>query len=573
MIKKISVILIMFLFIYFLVEVNVFGVETQEDKNDDYIWIEENVIEIEKNVRTNEIRIKNGVFNINSRFQSYTLSGSAICRNLLLFQCDDERIKHLSIDIEKDIMRFIIEYDAKRYCSKIKISEIIFINDDKLIKNSYQFIGSEKISCMYDFEKYKNLEESSYIAYICFDDLLNNSEKESYSLRDNTYTFTGGSVEAKEIGYEMINEIFDYSLLSTSGLHYGTVNSNNGIKYIYIVDSSLYIGNKYISKVKIWEVTFDYVNTIYSSLDVNVDLNIVKLYDAFIEGSATEGKITLAEEGYTYVPMKSISSIMSVDNYSYISKYKIGYTNEEVSYPSYINGINNLLGRFVPYYQKITSVVNKVNNLMDNENQISFDNYLSEFEFISNEDNLKEIGFLVTNSDVGSGIFNDEYLHNYSFYQDITITEVPNYLIDVNAEIQIVLLYEPNETLVFRSNIKVENNYNCNHTLIYESDNSNVHKVNCNHCMYSYYDEHDLEIITNGNKCFDCGYFENTIFSYVSNNDGKSHTLYSGSICKREFCMGAVGEDGYFYCIKCGQNVNGIGFNSIISHIKDDETK
>ena len=44
MIKKISVILIMFLFIYFLVEVNVFGVETQEDKNDDYIWIEENVI-------------------------------------------------------------------------------------------------------------------------------------------------------------------------------------------------------------------------------------------------------------------------------------------------------------------------------------------------------------------------------------------------------------------------------------------------------------------------------------------------------------------------------------------------
>ena len=255
---------------------------------------------------------------------------------------------------------------------------------------------------------------------------------------------------------------------------------------------------------------------------------------------------------------------------------------------------------FAPYYKKITSITSMVNNFADYLNQSHFDQQLEGYTFISDEYNLKEVGFLVSDSDLGTGIFNDEYLHNYSFYQDITISKVPNYLININAEIKIVLLDNQDQTLTFKSNIEAKNNYNCTHTLIYDNDNSDIHLVNCNNCLYSYHDcheklyenqenlghkvcceycnlnilePHNLSIVSGGNRCLDCDFFESTTFSYTSNNDGKSHMLHSGSISKKEICMGIEGTDGNFYCAKCGQNINGISFNSIIPYKKDNEIK
>lgn len=580
MIKKIFFGIVVILLICFSVRFDLKGSEIQRKESKDYLWIEDNFVQIEVNMDAKKIIVENEKFYINSYFENYKLLCSAICQNLILFQCDEQKVLHLSIDIEKNILRYMIEDNNRIYCSEIKISDIVFSDEEIKNNNLYQFLDIVEISYKHDFEKYKYFEKSAYDAYICFEDLFSKDKEVNNSSKNNTYVFNGKNEEEIEIGYEMINEIFSSSLLSDPGLHYGTVNNNNGIKYIYIVDTGLYIGNKYMSKIKVWEISFDYTPMIYSSLDVNVDLDIIKLYDAFIEGSSTEGKITLAEEGYTYVPMKSICSKISVSNYSYISKYKIGYKNEEVTIPSYINLGNKILGMFAPYYKKITSITNWVDNIADYMNQSHFDEQLKEYSFISSEYNLKEVGFQVLNSDLGVGIFNDEYLYNYSFYQDITISKVPNYLIEVNAEIQIVLLYGENEILNFNSNIDVINNYNCNHLNIYENDNNDVHMVKCNYCLYSYFDSHeknyvnqenlghniccefcdyseleahDLKVVTNGNKCYKCGYNENTIQSYVSNNDGKTHTIFSGTISKREFCLGMVGDIGDSCCIKCGQ--------------------
>ena len=217
-------------------------------------------------------------------------------------------------------------------------------------------------------------------------------------------------------------------------------------------------------------------------------------------------------------------------------------------------------------------------------------------EDITDEENLKEVGFAVSDYDLGTGIFNDEYLHNYSFYQDATISLVPTYSIYVDMEIEIVPLYNQNITCCYYSTLEISNNYNCNHVITYEDGGGNVHIVSCDLCGYYYYEDHDsycinqgevghnlccaycdnyllephsLRISNGGNQCINCSYFEQTTISYISNNDGVTHRIQSGTITETDFCFGLVASDGNVYCVMCGQNMSDFVLNSVM-HPYDD---
>ena len=590
--KKIFIVIISF-FLIFLSKVNSLLCLENVEQESINILVDDTYLELSYNT----VVIKSQYYEITTFFSSYSLEKSAISKNLILLQCDNQNVKHLSIDLKERSIKCLISLKNKNYFSEISFDNIEYLrNLDSEIEILKLFKTSD-LTYDVDLQKYKILEDSVYIVYAYFKSLeYENNKINEYMPRTYTYTFTGDTSDEVEDGYEMINEVFLPPLLYTPGLYYDSVSNDNGLKYIYIVETEQISENQYISKVKVWETVFDATNTIYSSSDVNVDLNITKLYDAFIVGNATSGDITFADEGYTYIPIKSILSKMSVSDYAYISKYRISCKSDEISMPSYFQDISNIIGTFSSIYERVASTIETTNNIIDHANQISFNSYLSQFEFTSDEENLKEVGFAVSDYDLGTGIFNDEYLHNYSFYQDATISLVPTYSIYVDMEIEIVPLYNQNITCCYYSTLEISNNYNCNHVITYEDGEGNVHIVSCDLCGYYYYEDHDsycinqgevghnlccaycdnyllephsLRISNGGNQCINCSYFEQTTISYISNNDGVTHRIQSGTITETDFCFGLVASDGNVYCVMCGQNMSDFVLNSVM-HPYDD---
>lgn len=235
--------------------------------------------------------------------------------------------------------------------------------------------------------------------------------------------------------------------------------------------------------------------------------------------------------------------------------------------------------------------------MSDYDQQVSFDSAVSEFNISSGEENLRQIGFELSNSDVGSGIFNNKYLHNYSFFQDITVSGVPDYYIDLNMRLEIVPLYYQDTTFTYLWEMEIKNNYSCNHTLRYTKQGTTIHAVNCDYCNYSYYEshensyvnlneqghmaqcnycnyssteEHSIETTSNTQFCLKCDYSEELVVIYISNGDGKTHTKKSIAGSKIENCISLNGGTGVLKCAKCGQEMDkGLGGGLIMSVSKD----
>lgn len=296
--------------------------------------------------------------------------------------------------------------------------------------------------------------------------------------------------------------------------------------------------------------------------------------------------------------MNSISFDLGTTNFTYISKYKIGYISEkDDDVPTYLTTADILLGMFVPYYEAVSSIVENVDNFSDYNQQVTFDNTMKEFNIANGNNNLRQVGFDLSDSDVGTGIFSNEYLHNYSFYQNFQISGLPNYDIDVNMQIKIVPLYYQEEICDFYWDMSIRNNYNCNHShrygnyettlhtvycdtcgfSFYESHNfsyenlgENGHLTSCDDCSYSVTENHALRLTSDTEYCSKCDYFCSLQVRYISNGDGKTHTKKTGSTSRIENCIGFGGGPGEIYCAKCGQKLN-TSIDGIIMSNENDE--
>lgn len=564
------------------------------------INVDVNSIFLDITNNTGIINIENDFFKINASFTSYYLEDSAVSYNSIILECDNPKIKYMSLDFENQTLKYIVIVDNVHYCSVIEFNRLFCSIDlfDENIQNETIQLSSLRYTD--NKEKYIFLEDSTLFSYFCFKTQKNINARNSKSFLE--FDLTGDSEEV-ELAEMLVEYVLEEGVLTTIGLHYGKkYDADNKLSNIYIVDTKN-DGSEdiYLSRIKIMEIAYKTLESNPNSSEKMIDIKILKSYEFFIVGDSNSRKVAFVSQGSAAVPLKSIAFNFTTSNYTYISKYKVGYTFEDGdSASAWLTTADFLLGKFTPYYEGVKSLINGIDSIVDRKQEVSFDNKMEEFNIVNGTESMRSIGFKVTDEDVGKGIFNDRHLHQYSFFQIITVSGLPHYNIDSFMEIQIVPFYNAEQVLTYSWDMKIMNDINCNHAPQYEDKCSEIHLKSCNLCGYSYYDEHTNGIYENQTEymhitkciycyhssleehvlrftitdeyCLNCDFSQKLTVNYISSGDGKTHIRKTKAGSTIENCLGLDNGSGNTFCTKCGQKLkNGFGGGVLMSKSKDDE--
>lgn len=585
--RIIKVLFLMVTMMIFSNQINSYAQEnSMESSSNEKVNIVNNCVILDINDSNGTIKIENDYFSIESNFNSYILDGFAISYNKLILDCEDEKIFYLGLDFENNSLNYIAIIDEIYYYSSINFSDITCLVDLSS-ENVYNYLIQSAINT-FDNDKYELIVDSATSAYVCFN-----------FLRDSTFAINSRSAN---VGYSLTGDdditegrmnawidagYINSNLFVTEGLHYGQFSSEgDNILRIYIIETEYNdFWKEYFSFVKIWKLIWDVTPQSDKSTKM-VDLEFLTEIDIFIRGNESSGEFSTPTSGSSYVPIKSILVNFTTTNLAYINRYKFGYDiGDEIETPAYLSNVDNLLAKAVPYYEAVTTavngVINTVNNVVDAIEKMNFDNVTSDFSIENGDETTRNIGFELENTDIGNSIFSDQYLHNYSFTQLITVKNLPSYNISNYIYVKIVPLNNQSTNCSYSWNKTLKNNSSCSHQQNYVSSYDNIHIVSCTSCDYSFTEchdksyencgdsghlvecakcdysstkEHDLIIVTDGNSCSNCSYFVETIKMYVSNRDGMTHKVLSGGLTKNEACFGTAEMGGSeIRCIKCNQ--------------------
>lgn len=577
----------------------VYAQDNQSEIIKEMIDEEENYVNLIINEDNGCIFIENDVFCMETEFKNFYLKESAICYKTLMLDCDDDSFEFLGLDFKNEVLKYVVNYEGKYYFSRINFTEISCSMDLNVQFVYETLLQSSTISYLSDFETYNNLEEKAYMALGCFG--IDEVVEETTDLKSNYY-----STESTDDLYT--DFVFEYiispSLLTTEGLNYGkTSDLNNTESYLYIVDTKYddFLAG-YLSKIKIWKVN----HTTYPLKDDNetrpsnlvLDVGIENEYDLLVVERNDDREVSYANSGSTFVPLKEMSFNFNITQFAYITKCGVLFENEEIGSNSFLSEVNLLLGKFVPFYEVVLGLIESADELSDSFNQISFDAMTNKFNFINDDESLRQVGFKLTNTDVGTGIFDDIFLHSLSFKQQMIIFGVPSNTIDAFIQFQVIPLYHPNSIVKYTCKSSVSSNCKCecdfqytncyssvhlmtcsicncsyynSHTYSYEIDVvKGGHIASCGLCDYSVYEDHNLRLENNMEYCTKCDYSISLGLRYISNGDGRTHTRISDTGSRVENCVGIINETGNICCTKCGQVLN-TGSGGIIRPNKKEE--
>lgn len=535
--KRKIIILMALLFVFCIIEnINV-SAHVEEDITGEQQIEKINVLENEINIQfDNEfgtINIENKFFKISSNFILYTLETFSMANNTVIMECEESNVSYLGLNFNSNSLDYIIVIGNIYYYSsnefKDTLSTIDFYDTD--IREF--LLNLNPISNTDGMDMIQRLQQSACSAFACFN-FFYDSVKTQSRISNSDYELTGDQSAINDMYFFIESGFFDISKFVTQGVHFGTVYDNEGeISYIYAIDTSLeQPWNVYASSIKLWEISY---HTFMTGSNTGVTINFLPYKEFYIVGYESGGQIQIPDEGDSNFGLMNVAFDFTTSGLSYINKYNITCKNNgNYETPSALSIVDSLLVKFVDEYENVSSAFQTLDSGISYFRQISYDEATSYFYISNGEETLRSIGFELSSSDIQTSVFNQKWLHNYSFYQTMILCDVPNYDIDAFFRIKIDILttYYDEATLSYFCDLNINNGYICNHPQNFIKLSNEIHTVSCNVCGYSFNEIHSNSYTANGKnfhlvECSKCNY---------SHSESHSFIVYqNGNRCKKCF--------------------------------------